>query len=104
MNSVAITSLPGTVHPHVRGGHLDGLVRGNHPARFTPTCVGIMSARRARHPRPGRFTPTCVGIMMKLVAAKRALLGSPPRAWGSWHMATPVCQFPAVHPHVRGDH
>ncbi len=89
------------VHPHVRG---DILVGGRAPARsvgspprawghrrqrrrkvlagrFTPTCVGTSSCRRARRtPRP--VHPHVRGDISNHISGPRQVRGSPPRAWG----------------------
>ncbi len=90
--------------------------------RFTPTCVGTMMG-----PPPGPpgmpVHPHVRGDDAGVNGAALTLAGSPPRAWGRWHVAeclmdkrrfTPTCvgtistPFPSgeggsVHPHVRGD-
>ena len=72
----------GTVHPHVRGDHIDTVESSTNSYGSPPRAWG---SQRRRHHRffARRFTPTCVGI-------------TPRQRF--------VCITSSVHPHVRGDH
>ena len=131
------------VHPHVRGDHPDQRLERRDPVGSPPRAWGSLDRERTALPG-ARFTPTCVGITemaLKTLFAWTvhphvrgdhgvdheqvdAILGSPPRAWGSripsyrgsdFARFTPTCvgitagsvspdDKYAVHPHVRGDH
>ncbi len=131
-----------TVHPHVRGDDLHALhlriVRIGSPprawgrrallarlfsvGRFTPTCVGTTTRRRAE-PRGTAVHPHVRGDDSFSFAWFFSTFGSPPRAWGrrcrlfgalALTRFTPTCVGTtrtcnasltrrAVHPHVRGD-
>ena len=101
LSSTGAGSVIHTVHPHMRGADLPGVVILDHLPRFIPTCVGQTlregkseseiagSSPHAWGRHPGRilenadrrFIPTCVG---------------------QTSVTTVLCAMSSVHPHMRG--
>ncbi len=69
------------VHPHVSGDNVRLVLVSGHLSRFTPTCVGTTA-----FPGPGRSRapvhPHVRGDNHFSPPVARAMIGSPPRAWG----------------------
>src|SRR5437764_718352 len=61
--------------------HVEPLV--GHPLRFTPTCVGKLGSGRPPRHAPS-VHPHVRGEAPSAPAPAPTLVGSPPRAWGSW--------------------
>ena len=88
-----------SVHPHVRGDNAAGgrsrvLLGGSPPRAWGQYQRQVLES--ARH----RFTPTCVGTITAEEIAQARFSGSPPRAWGQCHLCvgdqvvgrfTPTC-------------
>ena len=130
-------------HPHVCGEHsfkvyaqqvsagssprvwgaLKGTVRGEHPARLIPTCVGSTSSSRGLVLSDSAHPHVCGEHPVETIAGA-AHLGSSPRVWGAQRRLAPhslgvrliptcvgstsVCPGPVegttAHPHVCGEH
>ena len=78
----ALSGLPRSVHPHVRGEYAPVISAALKPSGSSPRAWGIRERRRSRHPGQ-RFIPTCVGNTL--------------REW-------PCSGWETVHPHVRGEY
>ena len=92
-----------SVHPHVRGedfstwrkitcrcgspprawGRLEHEVSKRFGSRFTPTCVGKMTAHVSIGPSYA-VHPHVRGEDQTAASSRRTPYGSPPRAWGRW--------------------
>ncbi|AAZ55621.1 conserved hypothetical protein [Thermobifida fusca YX] len=75
-------AMPGPVHPHVRGAHIETLTAALNDFGPSPRAWGSPSTRGAEV-RRWRSIPTCVGRTVRRHSRRS---GSP------------------VHPHVRGAH
>ena len=136
------TSPTSSVHPHARGDTRSGLCDSGAPGGSPPRAWGHCHLH-APHVGERRFTPTRVGTLPPSSCAGRSgpvhphargdtalarslrawAIGSPPRAWGHFHLMSQIernWRFTptrvgtlaaarttrprrAVHPHARGD-
>ena len=76
-----------TVHPHMRGDNLLGVLPSSSPHPVHPHMRGdnATSSGGLAHMR---FTPTCVGTIIQR-PCRSAPDGSPPHAWGQYRAAMP---------------